>query len=177
MTTSPDIQNAMSLARQTPVPTLQAGATPEATKKAAKEFESVFISQFLSGMFEGVKTDETFGGGQGEDMFRSMMLDQYGKSIASQGGFGIADSIVKSLTIHQQAQQRARDEATAKAQGQDTTPKSEGFPTQKPQQAFTAHPAANTGIAVTPKTAPIFAAHPATAFAVSAAASATGKRQ
>ena len=32
-------------------------------------------------MFSGIKTDGLFGGGQGEEMFRSMMIDQYGKQL------------------------------------------------------------------------------------------------
>ena len=50
-------------------------------RKAAKEFESVFISQFLGSMFSGIPTDGPFGGGQGEEMFRSLMIDEYGKAI------------------------------------------------------------------------------------------------
>ena len=30
-------------------------------------------------MFSGIKTDGMFGGGQGEQMFRSLMIDQYAK--------------------------------------------------------------------------------------------------
>ena len=48
--------------------------------KAAKEFESVFISQFLGSMFSGISTDGPTGGGEGEEMFRSLMVDQYGKA-------------------------------------------------------------------------------------------------
>jgi Rod binding domain-containing protein len=171
MTTSPDILNAMTLARQTPVQKPVAGATPAATQKAAKEFESVFIAQFLGSMFEGVKADGMFGGGQGEEMFRSMMLDQYGKSIADQGGFGIADSITKSLTTHQEAQQRAKAQAAAKAAGKDDpTIATAPIPTQKPQQTFAAHPLATAAMATTAKASPVYAAHPATLFATSLAA-------
>ena len=74
-----------------------------ATKKA-KEFESVFISQFLGSMFSGIPTDGPFGGGQGEEMFRSMMVNEYGKSMESRGGFGLAASVTKQLLKHQEAQ-------------------------------------------------------------------------
>ena len=60
--------------------------------KTAKEFESVFISQFLGSMFSGISTDGPFGGGEGEEMFRSMMIDEYGKSMEQRGGFGLAES-------------------------------------------------------------------------------------
>ncbi len=166
-----DIQNAMTLARNAPVQAPHAGATAGATKKAAKEFESVFISQFLGSMFEGIQTDGMFGGGQGEQMFRSLMLDQYGKSIADQGGFGLADSITRSLTQHQQAQENARAAAETKAKGE--TPKAAApIATEKKLPVFAAHPAAASAIALAQKALPLFAVHPATAFAASAVASA-----
>jgi len=83
--------------------------TPAATgsraqiEAKAQEFEAVFISQMLGQMFEGISTDGPFGGGQGEAMFRSLMLDQYGKQIAADGGIGLADQVTKELLKHQEA--------------------------------------------------------------------------
>ena len=37
-------------------------------------------------MFEGIKTDGMFGGGNAEDIFRSMMVDEYGKMMSKNGG-------------------------------------------------------------------------------------------
>jgi len=173
MDVSADIQNAMTLARTAPVKAPHAGKTLDATKKAAKEFESVFVAQFLGSMFEGISTDGMFGGGQGEQMFRSLMLEQYGKKISDQGGFGLADSITRTLQTHQDAQQRARVEAAAKAEGKTDTATTTPIATQKQNPVFDAHPAAATGMALTAKVAPVYAAHPATIFAASVAASAT----
>jgi Rod binding domain-containing protein len=100
---SPDIANAMTLAQSAPVQAPQATANAAAAKKAAVEFESVFLSQMLGQMFEGISTDGPFGGGQGEAMFRSLMLDEYGKSIAAQGGIGLADSVTRQLLKQQEA--------------------------------------------------------------------------
>jgi Rod binding domain-containing protein len=66
-------------------------------EKAAKDFEAVFINEFLGAMFAGIKTDGPFGGGPGEGIFRSMMMDQYAKSIVQQGGFGLADSVKREI--------------------------------------------------------------------------------
>jgi Rod binding domain-containing protein len=83
--------------------------TPTATgnkaaiEAKAQEFEGVFIAQMLGQMFEGISTDGPFGGGQGEQMFRSLMMEQYGKQIASQGGIGIASSVTRELLKHQEA--------------------------------------------------------------------------
>jgi Rod binding domain-containing protein len=102
---SPDIGVTLAttkpLAVAAPYPTTNVAAA----KKAAQQFEGVFISEFLGNMFEGISTDGPFGGGQGEAMFRSLMLDEYGKQIASSGGFGLADSITRSLLAHQEVQQ------------------------------------------------------------------------
>ena len=97
------IQSAMAQAQSAPITPPQRTASLAAAKKAATDFEGVFISQFLSQMFAGVSTDGPFGGGPGEAMFRSMMLDQYGKQIAQQGGFGLSAAITRSLLIHQEA--------------------------------------------------------------------------
>jgi Rod binding domain-containing protein len=80
-------------------------ATADAAKAdwAAKEYESVFISQFLGSMFEGIKTDGITGGGQGEEMFRSLMVNEYGKAITQRGGFGLAAQMKAQLLKHQEA--------------------------------------------------------------------------
>lgn len=70
--------------------------------KAAQDFEAVFINEFLGAMFEGIKTDGPFGGGPGEAIFRSLMLDQYSKTIASQGGFGLGDAVKRQLLAAQE---------------------------------------------------------------------------
>jgi Rod binding domain-containing protein len=70
---------------------------PVAAKKAATAFEGVFVTQFLGEMFSGISTDGPFGGGQGEEMFRSLMIDEYGKQIAAQGGFGLSDAVQRQL--------------------------------------------------------------------------------
>ena len=35
-------------------------------------------------------------------MFRSLMINEYGKSIAAQGGFGLADQMKAQLLKHQE---------------------------------------------------------------------------
>ena len=54
-------------------------------------------------MFSGIKTDGITGGGQGEEMFRSMMVDQYAKGLQARGGFGLAAHMQAELLKHQQA--------------------------------------------------------------------------
>jgi Rod binding domain-containing protein len=104
MNTSFDIASAQAMAQSrslaAPLPTADATAA----SKAAKQFESVFVSEFLGSMFDGISTDGPFGGGQGEAMFRSLMLDEYGKQIVKQGGFGLSTAITKQLLQAQEMQ-------------------------------------------------------------------------
>lgn len=78
-----------------------AADTPEAreraTRKAATEFEGVFLGQMLAPMFEGLKTDGPFGGGHAESIYRAMMVDEIGTSIARAGGIGIADAVYSQM--------------------------------------------------------------------------------
>lgn len=96
------IQNAMTMAQSAPVKMPTATSDVAVATKKAKEFESVFISQFLGSMFSGISTDGPSGGGEGEEMFRSMMVDQYSKAMEQQGGFGLAASVTHELLKHQE---------------------------------------------------------------------------
>lgn len=68
-----------------------------ATRKTATDFEAVFLSQMLQPMFEGIKSEEPFGGGHAEEMWRSMLVDEYGKTLANTGGIGLADQVQREL--------------------------------------------------------------------------------
>ena len=73
-------------------------------EKVAKDFEAVFLTEMLKPMFEGLEVDSTFGGGKGEEVFRGMLMDEYGKIIADQGGVGLADNIKAELLKLQESQ-------------------------------------------------------------------------
>lgn len=73
-------------------------AAPADVKKAAQEFESVFLNQFVGTMFEGMKTDGLFGGGPGEKMWQGFLVQHIADSFAERGGIGIADMVVQQLT-------------------------------------------------------------------------------
>ena len=79
-----------------------ASAQPEvnnaALRRAAQEFESMFLSEMLAPMFESLDTDGLGGGGMGERIFRPMLVERYAEAIAKAGGVGLADSIIGELT-------------------------------------------------------------------------------
>lgn len=71
-------------------------------KETAIEFESFFLSQMLNNMTSGLQTDETFGGGQAEKIFKDMLNDEYAKSMSRQGGIGIADMVYREILALQE---------------------------------------------------------------------------
>ena len=73
---------------------------PEANKDidaAARDFEAVFISQMFEQMFADVKTDGPMGGGSGERIFRSLMVQEIGRQMADQGGMGLTANVKREL--------------------------------------------------------------------------------
>lgn len=71
---------------------------------AAQDFEAMFISEMIKPMFETIDVDDTFGGGKGEEVFRGLLVQQYGKNIAAQGGIGLAHFVQQELLKAQGAQ-------------------------------------------------------------------------
>lgn len=69
----------------------------EKAKEKAVEFETVFLSTMLDQMFEGISTEEPWGGGQAEETYRSFLNNEYASNIASNGGIGIADQIYTEI--------------------------------------------------------------------------------
>jgi Rod binding domain-containing protein len=76
--------------------------------KSAKDFEGMFISQMLQPMFETVKTDSEFGGGEAEDTWKGLMIEQYGKDLSAAGGIGLSDSIKAKMIEMQEIAQSAQ---------------------------------------------------------------------
>jgi Rod binding domain-containing protein len=77
----------------------------DAAALAAQDFESVFISQMLTPMFEGIEPDGIFGGGTAENIYKSMMLEEYGKLIAANGSIGVADAVKAEIIAMQERSQ------------------------------------------------------------------------
>ena len=97
-------------------PKVELSADRQKMGKALEDFEAFFISQSLEQMFAGVKTDGFFGGGNAEKIWRSFLLDEYGKEIARSGGVGIADKMMAHL-IQLQEQTSETNEASLETSG------------------------------------------------------------
>lgn len=80
----------------------------EGVKTASKNFEAMYMQEMLSHMWDGVETNGTFGGGRGEEIFRSMLIGQYGKMISDSGQTKIADTLTGSILRMQEEQHNPR---------------------------------------------------------------------
>lgn len=78
---------------------------------AAVKFESMFLNEMFSHMFEGVGEDNPFSGGHGEKMFQSLMVEQYGQLVANSGQTRISASIEKEMLRMQEEQRNPRGAA------------------------------------------------------------------
>ncbi len=66
-------------------------------EQSAKDFESMFMAQMLQPMFETVGVDRIFGGGHGEEVMRSFLVQEYGKVAAKNSHLGIAAAVQSEL--------------------------------------------------------------------------------
>ena len=72
-------------------------------KATAKSFEAVFLGQMTTMMLETVdQGDGEFSGGHGEDMFRGILAEKLGNSIADRGGIGLAPVVLDQIIKLQQ---------------------------------------------------------------------------
>ena len=78
----------------------------DSAKEAAQDFEAFFLSRMCESMFEGVSTEGIFGGGHAEKVYRSLLLDEYGKAMAKTGTVGVADYVMKSILDMQEMESK-----------------------------------------------------------------------
>jgi len=85
----------------------------EKIEAAAQEFEAVFVAEMMKPMFEGISTEAPFGGGKGEEVFRSLLLQEYGKIVSQTGGLGVADQVKEEMI---RIQEKANNEQITEGQ-------------------------------------------------------------
>jgi len=74
------------------------GDNARGARTVAREFEAMFVGMMLKSMRDTVGKNELTGGGKGEEIFQSMLDQEYATAIAtSQGGVGLAAMIEKQL--------------------------------------------------------------------------------
>jgi Rod binding domain-containing protein len=81
---------------------MQEGAGRKATREQkaraqADQFEQVYLSTMMKQMFAGVSAEAPFGGGQAEESWRGLLVDQYAATMQKSGGIGISDMVYRDL--------------------------------------------------------------------------------
>jgi Rod binding domain-containing protein len=80
-------------------PPVQPVATPEQlarVKKVSREFEESFLQVMMGEMFNTVQSG-AFGGGEGEEAYKSFLTEAFSKQITAQGGIGLSHQLTTEL--------------------------------------------------------------------------------
>jgi flagellar protein FlgJ len=85
-------------------PAVPSNATVAGAKKAGQDFEAFFLSQAFENMFSGIEADPVFGGGNGESIYRSMLMQEYSKVAAKSGSTGIGAAVTREILHLQEVQ-------------------------------------------------------------------------
>ena len=87
----------MSTIRTIP-PVPAATDIPPRIAKAAADFTAVALNEMLSPMFDTLdQSGGRFGGGAGEAAFRPLLINEFAKSIAQDGGFGLTSAVAAAM--------------------------------------------------------------------------------
>lgn len=74
-------------------------AVPSHESEVAKEFEALFLGQFVEQVMSTVEL-KTSGGGQGEEMWRSFLSQAIAEQLTEQGGLGLKSSVEQMLAAY-----------------------------------------------------------------------------
>jgi Rod binding domain-containing protein len=66
-------------------------------KDTSQKFEATFLSIMVQQMFEGTETSAPFGGGPGEQMFKSFMAEAMANKMVKSGGVGLASAVQREM--------------------------------------------------------------------------------
>lgn len=95
-----------------PIKTTLEPAQLNRLKQQAEDLEGVFLNLLTKEMFATVKSENGFGGGFGEETWRSMQAEQLANTMAQNGGLGIADQLLGDMIAMQEAAQKTQSRAT-----------------------------------------------------------------
>jgi len=89
-----------------PVPELRrAGSDVASLRRAAQDFEAMALGALFQPMFEGTAKGRGFGGGgRGEAAWAPLLVNEYARIAAANGGLGIGEAVFRQLLA---AQERA----------------------------------------------------------------------
>ena len=65
--------------------------------KTAQNFESSFLTTMFETLFQSVPTNTVFGGGPGEEMWKSFLAEAMAKATAQKGGIGVSQAVEREM--------------------------------------------------------------------------------
>ena len=71
----------------------------KALRSACAEFESYFLYIMFKEMRKTINTKDSLFHSNTEEMFQSLLDEEYGKSLAKAGGIGLADMMYRQMTL------------------------------------------------------------------------------
>lgn len=75
----------------------KAEAEAQGIRKAAQDFEAVFLGILMKSMRDSVQKSELMGDGHAEEMYQSMLDTEYTKQMASENFTGLSKAIEEQL--------------------------------------------------------------------------------
>ena len=97
---SPSLSPAATVALAGKAPDAAASRAAKA-KATGEDFEAVFLNSMFQQMFAGVG-EGPYSGGNGANIWRSFLTDEYSKSFVKAGGIGIAPQVTRELLAQQE---------------------------------------------------------------------------
>ena len=85
------------LSSQSPTAEMGKAKNLAEAEKAAKEFESLLVTQMMKSMWATTPADKTLFGSKEEEHYRDMLTQEISKQIAEGPGMGIAPVIMREL--------------------------------------------------------------------------------
>jgi len=93
-------------------PTAPAGATAAQLRKSAQDFEATTLNELFEPMFDTVDLSQSeFGGGDAENSWKPILVQEMTKAIAAKGGVGLAAPVYATL-LHMQEQSHPKGSKT-----------------------------------------------------------------
>ncbi|MBI2354720.1 MAG: rod-binding protein [Deltaproteobacteria bacterium] len=66
-------------------------------RKVSQDFEGLFVGMMMKSMRSTVPQDKMTGGGHGEEVYRSLLDQEYSTAAVKRGGLGLAQQIEKEI--------------------------------------------------------------------------------
>ena len=83
-------------------------AIAQKLKSKSKEFETVFLENMLSHITQGTGEDGPLGeNGTGGENYKSMLVNEFAKSVSQSGGVGVSNNVLRELVKLQESSSSA----------------------------------------------------------------------